>query len=455
MTTFVVDPNDYASAASTMDQVGSGARAAVSALAGALGGSSGMAGSDKPAESFAKGYDPGARQALQAAANIVNSAGSYATLLHATGANHAGADADSTIGGGDRSLPGAPSPSQFSAPSVPSSLGGTKEPDGTIAWIWHKIEGYVGYVWPNGHQDQLRAASSAWKTAASSVQSTGDGITSALALINAQQSPEVSLAAQKHTELKKDFDNLVEGAHGLSDACEQYAAFIDEAHESLVEMLEQAVIEAIAIEAAGAAGALFSFGASEAAAQATLYARILAWANKARQIIQKLIEMVERVIEPLMNILRRLGEIVARVGSAFRRGGKAVEEAGEEATTASSGMLRGTNERGQLTSRGKFRKATEQDSWEGAEEGPNGGRLCPSCGKEVMDAPGSVRGVDEAGRTIPRDWDISHNPSWTNREFDPNSTRKEVLDNYNEGVGLECPSCNRSGGNNDARFGGE
>jgi hypothetical protein len=117
-----------------------------------------------------------------------------------------------------------------------------------------------------------------------------------------------------------------------------------------------------------------------------------------------------------------------------------------------AGLLSGTNEPGQVTRRGSFRKGTEKKAWEDAQEGPNGGRLCPTCGTEVMDAPGSVRYVGADGRTIPRDWDISHNPSWTNRQFDPSVTRKEVLDNYNDGVGLECPSCNRSGGNNDARF---
>lgn len=47
---------------------------------------------------------------------------------------------------------------------------------------------------------------------------------------------------------------------------------------------------------------------------------------------------------------------------------------------------------------------------------------------------------------------LSHNPSWTNREFPPDVTRQEVLDNYQDGTSLECPSCNRSAGNNDQRF---
>src|SRR5262249_18993633 len=99
---------------------------------------------------------------------------------------------------------------------------------------------------------------------------------------------------------------------------------------------------------------------------------------------------------------------------------------------------------GQVTSRGSFRVAPTKNAWEEAEVGPVGGRLCPSCGKEVTVAPGSG---------LPRDWDLSHNPSWTNREFPADVTRQQVLNNYNRGVGLEWPSCNRAGGNRDERFG--
>lgn len=41
--------------------------------------------------------------------------------------------------------------------------------------------------------------------------------------------------------------------------------------------------------------------------------------------------------------------------------------------------------------------------------GPSGGRLCPTCGKEVHGDPGQGR--------LHSDWDVSHDPSWTNRIF--------------------------------------
>ncbi|MFJ6267118.1 GH-E family nuclease [Lysinibacillus xylanilyticus] len=101
-------------------------------------------------------------------------------------------------------------------------------------------------------------------------------------------------------------------------------------------------------------------------------------------------------------------------------------------------VIKGTNKKGEVTNRGSFRKGTVQDAWDNAESGLNGGKLCPTCKDEVKVEPFSGE---------KRDWDIDHVPAWTNREFPANVTRKEVLDNYQKGTRLECPSCNRSGGN--------
>jgi hypothetical protein len=81
--------------------------------------------------------------------------------------------------------------------------------------------------------------------------------------------------------------------------------------------------------------------------------------------------------------------------------------------------------------------------------GPTGGRMCPTqgpnCAGEVTVPPGTEQ---------TRDWDVSHNPSWSNRQFPSDVDREQVLDNYQEGTSLECIPCNRGGGNNDSRFGG-
>lgn len=114
--------------------------------------------------------------------------------------------------------------------------------------------------------------------------------------------------------------------------------------------------------------------------------------------------------------------------------GVAVLAAKIPAPAAAEETLFGTNEAGQLTSRSSFRQATIRAAWDDAAPGPSGGRLCPDCGSERMVAPGEG----------PRDWDIDHIDHWTDREFPADVTRKEVIDNYQEGTRLRCPSCNRA-----------
>lgn len=83
-----------------------------------------------------------------------------------------------------------------------------------------------------------------------------------------------------------------------------------------------------------------------------------------------------------------------------------------------------------------FRKQTVQDAWDNAANGSKPGtKACPTCGKDVEVAPGQG----------PRDWDIDHQPPWSQRDLD-GMTRPEVLDDYNRGTRLECPSCNRGRG---------
>ncbi|MDF7675120.1 GH-E family nuclease [Acetobacteraceae bacterium ESL0697] len=92
--------------------------------------------------------------------------------------------------------------------------------------------------------------------------------------------------------------------------------------------------------------------------------------------------------------------------------------------------------------RGKFRKGTIQQTWEEAAEGDQPGtKQCPTCGKDVQK-------VDQNGH---RGYDIDHQPPWSERQKGyrdkpdiPN--RKDVLDNYNSDVRLECKSCNRGRG---------
>ncbi|MGW2792712.1 polymorphic toxin-type HINT domain-containing protein [Streptomyces sp. NPDC001251] len=109
-----------------------------------------------------------------------------------------------------------------------------------------------------------------------------------------------------------------------------------------------------------------------------------------------------------------------------------------------NGKLQGTNEPGYVTSRPGFRTGTVDDTWVNAEPGPNGGAMCarqgPKCVGEVFR---NAVGDQPKG-------DMGHYPeSWSNREFEPNVTREEVLDNNQTGLRIECIPCNRGAGNRE------
>lgn len=96
-----------------------------------------------------------------------------------------------------------------------------------------------------------------------------------------------------------------------------------------------------------------------------------------------------------------------------------------------------------IVERGRFWKKTIQDAWGEAVSGPNGGKICPTCGKEVNVAPGQG----------PRDWDMDHAAQKWKQTQDAfrqraaggeDITRRQVSEAYQEGVRLRCPSCNRA-----------
>ena len=133
----------------------------------------------------------------------------------------------------------------------------------------------------------------------------------------------------------------------------------------------------------------------------------------------------------------------------FVKGDKAETEGvwvHNECPYGSSGAKGKSGSERNTAKRGTFRQETLKNAWDLAADGsqPNS-KKCPTCGKDVYGNP-----HNKEKRNTKDGWDGSHNPSWSNRQH--SSDRKEQLNDYNEGVSLECRHCNRSGGNKDERF---
>jgi len=332
-----VDPDEYVAASSAFARVRGDSRQVVSTLAGALDGSSGMGGSDNAGTEWAHGYDEAAAQGLAAAAALSNACGQVSLLLGASGQNHAHADAASTIGGGDSALVMGPVIPPLATPSVPSAAGGSGGgPPG-----WSLVESLVGYAWPNGHQDQLRAAQTAWHTASESLTAAAAPVPGAVSRLGAQQSPEVPVAVATCQQVGTHLGDLSSVLTQIGGSCGDYAAHLDQAHHEILSELKDLIIQTAAIEAGGAVLAFFTVGLDEIAAQAAVAARIAIVAARIRRIIEVLIEAARAVATAVrgfgsraLEILGKLKPLIEagakRATTAMADGGKTVVEKGHQ-----------------------------------------------------------------------------------------------------------------------------
>ncbi|CAN5720292.1 hypothetical protein BH10ACT9_BH10ACT9_43990 [soil metagenome] len=235
--TQAVDSEAVLSAARVYMSVRSTSGAAISNLSGVLSGAAGMAGTDTVAQTWASQYDPVARALMDAAAATVQGAGQCADLLYATGVNHLNADGQSAISN-ETVLEMPPIGSTpFPKRTVPSAVGGH---DDVPEW-WHTISAYVeGELWPNGHQDQLRAAADAWTAASrelrSSAQLVNGGASSmgAIAPLLDQQSPEFPSVIGNCTLVRDQMISAAEGFDDAAKACSAYAQAIDDSHSKII-----------------------------------------------------------------------------------------------------------------------------------------------------------------------------------------------------------------------------
>jgi hypothetical protein len=348
-----VDPEVLLGAAKVYTSVRTSVAAAVSALASTLGGSAGMAGTDTGAHSWATKYDPLAADLMGAAAGTAQGAGQCSDLLYATAVNHLNADGQSAINNETvLNMPpmGAP---PFPKPNVPSAEGGHSDvPD----W-WHTIEAYVeGQMWPNGHQDKLRAAADAWTKAGQDLRSAamqvngGPSSMGALAPLMDQKSPEMPDLIKNCTLERDQIKTVADSFDVAAKACSSYAQAIDDAHSKILhEMLVLGATVAVT-EVLAAILVPLSGGISEAVSKVVDVSRLTATGARIANIIREFIAAAELSVLPAVSAagaaaraLSELGPLLAArpmifAAEAAGQGGKTVE--GAEAARLAQASIR-------------------------------------------------------------------------------------------------------------------
>lgn len=348
-----VDPEVLLGAAKVYTSVRTSAAAAVSALASTLGGSAGMAGTDTGAHSWATKYDPLAADLMGAAAGTAQGAGQCSDLLYATAVNHLNADGQSAIN--NETVLNMPPMGAlpFPKPNVPSAEGGHSDvPD----W-WHTIEAYVeGQMWPNGHQDKLRAAADAWTKAGQDLRSAatqvngGPSSMGALAPLMDQKSPEMPDLIKNCTLERDQIKTVADSFDIAAKACSSYAQAIDDAHSKILhEMLVLGATVAVT-EVLAAILVPLSAGISEAVSKVVDVSRLTATGARIANIIREFIAAAELSALPAVSAagaaaraLTELGPLLAArpmifAAEAAGQGGKTVE--GAEAARLAQASIR-------------------------------------------------------------------------------------------------------------------
>jgi hypothetical protein len=311
-----VEPEVYDAASKVFgQQVTQQLTTAVTDLQDALSGTGAMAGSDPGGTTWAAAYDQAVAVTVGGMTDLTNACYKIAAMLEQTGFNHGMAEDASDP---SRSVPTPADTTKYVAPATlscapqpPSASGGSGSPP----YGWGLIQTAVGYVWPNGHQDKLRTAASAWSSAAASLDGACALIPEAIGAVRSQQSREVEDAATVCQGMTNHIEDVAASCRSLSAGCSDFAGYIDQAHHDVEGELVSLVEWTAGIEAGGALLAVFSAGVSEAAAQAAEAARVAATASRVANIIAHLIDMAGAVARTITSVVTKIGEVAQRLKS--------------------------------------------------------------------------------------------------------------------------------------------
>ena len=299
-------------------------------------GFAGMAGDDDTSEEFAQHYDAAAQEAVDGLDDVVDAFATLCGLAGQSHVNHRRADAAAAYG---HPRPDAelldfiPGTVDVGSVRLASSLGAN---DSDLPAFWDEIMDHLeGYAWPNADTGRLRDAASAWRSAADDIDGLTTYCDSAVSQLESQHSPEIPLATQALRDLRRAVLDLSSSLRSVGDACDEYAATVEE-HRAIVEaILADLAVEAGLTLAAGAVVGFFTFGSGAAAGGAIAGWRIVSAAKKVLSTLRALEALAKaRAVARLTSVVERvrpLRKVLDRLKSAkrLRTGGKPSKPGGK------------------------------------------------------------------------------------------------------------------------------
>ena len=313
----------YASAARSLRGGNDVAALHFGTLTKTLAGYGGMAGDDHTSEEFARQYDAAAQEAVDGLDDVVDAFATLCGLAGQSHVNHRRANVAASYGhpGGEaEDLDFQAGTVDVGSVSVPSSLGAN---DADLPQFWNEIQDYLqGYAWPNADTDRLHSAASAWRSTAEDVDGLTSFCDSAVSRLQSQDSPEIPLAAQAVKDLRRTVVDLAAELRSVGDACEEYAASVEEHRAIIAGIVKDMAVEAGITVVAGTIVGFVTFGGGAVAGGAIAGWRIAAAAKKILTALRALEAIAKaRVAARLTSVVesvRPLRKVLERLTSARR-----------------------------------------------------------------------------------------------------------------------------------------
>lgn len=112
-------------------------------------------------------------------------------------------------------------------------------------------------MWPNGDPEKLRGLGSAWRTAAEELRRASDATNSAWTDMEELASDEVPQALAQMDGVDSAAHNVADQFDTLASACGEWASTIQDAHQSVIDIVGTAIV---AGTIAGAVAGFFTLG---------------------------------------------------------------------------------------------------------------------------------------------------------------------------------------------------
>lgn len=316
MVALLLETDDFAAAAWTMFRdAGDPLVAALFRLESSLTDCGGMAGSDPGGRSWASSYDALASSALPGLRSLANGCYRLSAMFGQTCRNYAAAERMSTADRWDvasAELDVAQLPGDTSVTwdvSVPSAAGvASGGPPG-----WSLVSGLVGRVWPDGHQDRLRAAAAAWRAAAASVDDVAARVRAVPAQFAGARLPEADAMAAVCSAVVDAAAQLQTSMAHAADSCDSLAGALDRAHAEIEHELVSLTEQSALIEGIGQLLSAATFGAGELPTQLVEGSRLAAVAARITALIDEFLGLVAGLAARLPT----LSEVAARAGQSL------------------------------------------------------------------------------------------------------------------------------------------